>query len=89
MRIKVSLLRDGSAIIGTVPVSVEWAYDDMQPLRDGIAPSQANLQAYANYQYGSVPISSSVTRYLNVAALKKRLGIGWCSSDDYNFTYQG
>jgi hypothetical protein len=89
VRVKVSLLRDGAAIIGTVPASIEWAYDDMQPLANGIAPSQVNLQAYANYQYGSVPITSSTTRYVNVAALKRRLGISWCASDDTNYTYQG
>ena len=39
VRLKVSLLRDGAAIIGTVPASIEWAYDDMQALANNVAPS--------------------------------------------------
>lgn len=31
-RAKVSFPRDAAAIVGTVPASIEWAYDDMQAL---------------------------------------------------------
>jgi hypothetical protein len=87
VRLKVTLVRNCFDALGTIPVSVEWALDDMQPLANGINPTAVNLSAYANYQYGSIPDSYSISRYLSTAALKKRLGVGWCATSDPNFTY--
>jgi len=85
----VALIRDGAAIVGTTPLSIEWALDDQQSLQTAQDPTTVNLPAYANYQYGSIPITSSSTRYVSTAALKKRLGISWCACDDDQYTYQG
>lgn len=87
VRAKVTLIRDAAAIVGTVPISIEWAYDDMQPLANGLSPNGVNLPAYANYQFGAIPISCSSTRYVSTAGVKKRLGVGWCATDDLNYTY--
>lgn len=49
VRLKVVLVRDCFDALGTIPTSVEWAFDDMQPLQNGINPTSVNLAAYANY----------------------------------------
>lgn len=86
-RVKVSFIRDCYDAVQTIPISVEWAYDDTANLALSVSPGAVNLPAYANYQYGSIPDSQSVSRYLSTAGLKKRLGIGWCDCSDNNWTY--
>ena len=61
------------------PAYIEWCYNEEDV---PAAEDYPDMQLYANYKIQSVKPGGTYSRYFPTAALKKRLAIDYCDSDD-------
>jgi len=62
---------------------VQWAlgYSANVPINPQVPTGP--LQSLANYQTSSASANRPIKRYFKTASTLKRLGIEWCSTDEY------